>query len=96
MKLRHKIQYILWSLVVAIAMTNDDLRREYNAYLMRAWEFHMAVFDAKGWLHRRWFPQKYAYEYSCPDCAGYPILAGGLCSNCGKRFDISHRPAKPL
>lgn len=98
MRTKHKIQYVLWSIVVAIAMTRDDLRYEYDAYQMRTRESGMAAFDANEWLHRRWFPRKYAYEYTCPNCGGYPLSsAGGLCFNCGERFEyIRERPARPL
>jgi hypothetical protein len=63
MNLKHKIKFIAWSIIVAVAMCNDRLRCEYNDYREATWKRGNAAFDSKEWLHRRWFPKKYQYEW---------------------------------
>lgn len=92
---KHKLYFIVWSFVHSIAMASDNLRNEYNAYTMRAWNTGLAAMDSKEWLHRRWFPKKYAYEVSCPACGGI-TTSYGLCMDCGNRWDVTGRPARPM
>lgn len=62
MEIRHKVFFVFWSFVTAVAMTNDNLRREYCDYAERCWATKAAAQDDRQWLHRRWFPKKYGYE----------------------------------
>lgn len=97
MTTRHKFLYMIWSLVTAVSMKNSNLRQEYSAYVSRCWMGGMSAFERREWLHRRWFPNKYRYESTCPKCGYSPLSSmGGLCFNCGERYDIRSRPARPL
>lgn len=60
--IKHKIKFILWSLVTAIVMTNDRMRFEYNADCEQAWKQDHTALGSNEWLHRRWFPKKYENE----------------------------------
>lgn len=95
MTMKHKIFFFMWSLVVRAAMISRSLQAEYSAYQYRAWGTGRTAMGEHEWLHRRWFPRKYDYEYACPHCGGHST-SYGLCMDCGKRWDIGERPARPL
>jgi len=95
MTITHRVKFILWGMVTAIAMRNHNLQQEYMHYQMRAWNTGHVCLDNRQWLHRRWYPHKYDYEVTCPSCGG-KTTSYGLCMDCGERFDTKIKHARPM
>jgi len=95
MNKKHYIKSVCWGFVVWVAMHNRNLQSEHSAYQVRCWNCGLVALDDRQWLHRRWFPQKYAYEVSCPECGG-TTTSFGLCMECGQRWDVTRTFGRPM
>ena len=68
MKTRHVILYVLWGIIANCAF--PFYRKRYEIDRNRAWEMNHTALAFREWLHRNWFPGKYAYERHLEDNDG--------------------------